>query len=476
MAADPDARRTPAGADRGWLAWLPALFVLLVLGLLSGRLLSIIDANSVNVLFWDQWDLMEPVMEGAGPWELFRFQHGPHRQGVAFVLSATIAELTAWNTRADAFSIGAIICLAAAAALWLARRLHGTLSFGDAAIPLLMLTPAQYGIFIHTPNASHSAAPLLLLVLYCVALTVTGRVARYAIVLVLNFALIHTGFGVFAGILTPLYFGAEAWRSRTPGSTASAAVPLACLGIALLSAASFFVDYVFDPAVEGFEVRTRWLASYLRFVALMLANVCGVKGLGPVPALIGYVCLLFAVGIAGWHGASILRRKRDARSDVVVVLILFGLLYCANTAVGRLSMGLPSAQSTRYVPLTLPLFLGMLLHIRSVRARWLQPTLQLLSIVALLAATFPMREPEARFMRSLHARKTRWVEIYRTTHDIETANRGARIKIYPWPPPTTRLQEKLDFLEARRLNLFGGNSRPRRSGPGPHRAGGPPAN
>ena len=46
------------------------------------------------------------------------------------------------------------------------------------------------------------------------------------------------------------------------------------------------------------------------------------------------------------------------------------------------------------------------------------------------------------------------MEVYHDSHDIGAADRAAGLKIYPWTPETTGLQEKLDHLEARRLNLF----------------------
>src|SRR5262249_48081152 len=156
-----------------------------------------IDRHAVNVLFWDQWDLFDPLFRNASAWELFRFQYGPHRQGIAFPLTRALMDATAWSTRAEAFMIGAFVALAAALALWLRRRLFGPLVPMDVAIPLLILTPAQYGIFVHIPNASHGAAPLLLLVALCWACTLRRRAPRCAAIVALAFLLIHTGFGIF---------------------------------------------------------------------------------------------------------------------------------------------------------------------------------------------------------------------------------------------------------------------------------------
>src|SRR5262249_31046526 len=70
-------------------------------------------------------------------------------------------------------------------------------------IPLLILTPAQYGIFIHTPNLSHGAGPLVLLLGFCLAFTVASPAVRYPLLVALDFLLLHTGFGILAGVLAP---------------------------------------------------------------------------------------------------------------------------------------------------------------------------------------------------------------------------------------------------------------------------------
>ncbi len=163
-------QKEPRGVP-GWPLPLTGRFVapLLVLawGLLCARSFRMIDRYSVDLLFWDQWDLFDAFFENASAWELFRWQHGPHRQGIAFLLTRALMDASAWSTRAEACMIGALVALAAALALLLRRRLFGPLTPMDVAIPLLILTPAQYGIYLHIPNASHGAA-LLLLVSECV--------------------------------------------------------------------------------------------------------------------------------------------------------------------------------------------------------------------------------------------------------------------------------------------------------------------
>lgn len=443
---------------RLWGSRLPdprvSLFVLSGLGLLGFRLFTLIDLHSVNVLFWDQWDFYEPLFEGQGTWDLFRFQHGPHRQGVGFWLTALVAHFSSWDTRADAFALGGVIVLAALLAVGLRQRLTGELHFADIAIALVVLTPAQYGIFINTPNASHGAVPLLLIVLYGYALTLRADKSRFATLLLLNFCLINTGFGIFAGLLTPLYFAWECLlaRRREPGRWPG--LPLLGVAIALASGAHFFVGYEFHDSEVALASLGSDAIHFPSYVALMLANVCGVKGLGLVPQCVGFAVLGAALWVLGIRGCAILRGSSSEQDRVIAFWIAFTLLFCLNVAVGRVSLGMPGAQSTRYVPLVVPLFLGIHFHIQAMAVRPLRHLLAGLMVLGLIAATFPMREAEHSLMVRLKIRKERWAEVYRVSHNIKAADQNSRIRIYPWAPERTQLQEKLDILEERQLNLF----------------------
>jgi len=122
-----------------------------------------IDTYSVNLLVWDQWDLYDAFFKPHSWLELFRWQHGPHRQGIGFFLTGIIADLSGWNTRVEAFAIGAVVFGAMLGALVLKKRLTHTLNWTDLVIGLIFLTPLQYGIFAGIPNPSHGAVPLLLL-------------------------------------------------------------------------------------------------------------------------------------------------------------------------------------------------------------------------------------------------------------------------------------------------------------------------
>src|SRR5256885_9963098 len=115
----------------------------------------------------------------------------------------------------------------------------------------------------------------------------------------------YTCFGLFNGILTPLFFAVEGYM------TSKWLWSLSAVLISLVSFATLFVGYQVEPAIgcygaEHGQAILFGLAhsfGYLRFVSLMLANFFAIKGTSILPTLCGAIIL-------------------------AVLLISFGLMLC----------------------------------------------------------------------------------------------------------------------------------------------------
>lgn len=420
-----------------------------------------INTYSVNLLVWDQWDLYEAFFKPHTWLEIFCWQHGPHRQGVGFFLTKIVADLSGWNTRIEAFAIGAIVFLAMVIALILKRRLINSLSWFDVAILLIFLTPLQWSIFASVPNLSHGSAPLLLLMCYCMAWTLALPGIRYATVLTLNFLLIYTGFGLSAGVLTPILLAGDCLGIHRYGKRQDLGWPLAGVLISLISAASFFIDYTFAPSVPNFQFPIPAYWQYPVFTAVMLANFFGVKGAGAASFITGSAIMLTMIWVCVFHLRHLARRyaagkgfsRGSALDRIVVVLTTFTLLFCTFTAIGRISLGLSAGQASRYIPYLIPGFLGIYLHLSSRTADKLRPCLLAVTVFLLIAATFPLRTADYQTLVWLTQSKTRWKQAYLQSGSVEASNRATGFKVYP-DAARTNLEQKLTYLKDRKLNLF----------------------
>src|SRR5262249_12321573 len=128
----------------------------------------------------------------------------------------------------------------------------------------------QAEAFVAGANISHGPMPLLLVVLYCLAWTVRSQKWRYSLVLVVNFLLIHTGFGLFMGVVTPFLLAIEL-RGTDAGSSERTYSLLALIA-AGASLAFFFLNYRFDSASPCLSANPRSLLPYLWFISLMFPN------------------------------------------------------------------------------------------------------------------------------------------------------------------------------------------------------------
>jgi len=449
---------------------IPILLAGVTIGL-ALRLLRIVDLYAVDLLFYDQIELYEAFLDDPSAWDLFRYQHGPHRQGLPFLGTWLLARLTDWNARADAFHVLAYVFVATGLALALRRRLFGPFAWTDVAIPLLLLTPAQYGIFVHAPNASHCAGPLVLLLLMGHAFLIRDPRRRVAALVVLDFLAVHTGFAIFAGALVPILLGLAAARDHRDASRGDAAFALGGAILCIAWIGVFLVGYTGRNGLDAVE-NAPHLARYPIFVASMFANVLGLKDPGPLPIAVGALVALAAAAlvlcqlprlVALSDRANALPAKREddestamatARAEVLCLLAAFSLLYCAATAVGRVQFGLSGAQSSRYVPLVAPAFLALVLSATQLERKTLRHLLGGLAVAALVQAGFPMHPLEEGFMQQLAQKKRSWVASYRETGSVEQASRVARLRIDPFRDPRRSTDETFAWLREQRLSFF----------------------
>jgi hypothetical protein len=438
----------------------PLLAIAVVASALGIRFFLFISRYSVNVLFFDQWDFLDSFFLGRpGFAQLFFRQHGPHREGVGLVADWFLYSATRWNVRAESFLIGACIFIAMVLALWIKKKLFGTLEYPDVAIPLIFLSMAQYETLIGTPNAAYAGFPLLFIMLYCLALLLQNTPLRYGLVLLANFLLIYTGFGLFMGAVTLGFFALECYRSLRRISPVRLSLPLAGLALAAAMLGSFFLNYVFAPAVACYTPPGRDLLPYGRFMALMFANFFGTNVPLEYLTLLGEAMLLLATLVMVLQAVRLLRRGGSGNTPLIIAALLgYTLLYSANTAVGRLCLGLPAAaQASRYATLLIPAYLALYFFLQSIR-----PGLPRIAGSVLFLALF---FADIRYAPQDHLPgvqwfangKRAWAQCYKQSGDIAHCDQSTHFLIYP-VPANTGLAGKLEYLRQHHLNLFADDS------------------
>ena len=88
---------------------LAFLLVVSVTAFMALRMASYTAVFAANMMYWDQWDFYARLFTNSDLFQIFRYQHGPHRQGLGGLLIALVAALTNWDSRGDSareYSVG----------------------------------------------------------------------------------------------------------------------------------------------------------------------------------------------------------------------------------------------------------------------------------------------------------------------------------------------------------------------------------
>jgi hypothetical protein len=438
----------------GWVC-LGAIFLAL-----AWRQHRFVDRYAVNMMYWDQWDLYRPFFEHRGLWGIFSYQFGPHRQGAGFLVTRVLAGMSGWNSRWDAFGVSFLLIAAALAGLWLALRCGVRSALSLAAIPLLFFNIHQYEGFVGPSNLSHGAMPVLLLMLYCLAWFVQDRRVRLVIQGALVVPLLFTGFAQMGGLLALVLAVLEMFQARRAGaedraSGGRAPVLWNAAGLVLIlgAFALFIHGFRFDQMDVDFRFPYNRMGECCIFVCLMLANSFGFAPHVLASILFGAGVALVLAFIGAWHGWRSWRVGFESKRASVVIFVLsgFALLYCADTAIGRVHLGLDAAPAaSRYVTLLIPGGLAIWLHFATLKLRR-APMVGLVLALALVPATTRLSVREWASVRSYSEGRAAWKAAYLATHDEAKADQASHFQVYPHS-----VGDRLGFLERNHLNLFNG--------------------
>jgi hypothetical protein len=445
-------------------SWGKDFVIITVFIALAVRLFLLISRFAVNLFFSDQWDFNNATLfEKHSLWEMFRWQHGPHRQGLGAIISYFVEPFFRWNSRTESFLVGIIIVLAAICALWLKRRLFGAFDFSDVCIPLIFFVPSQYETLFATANLAHGPVPLLLILLYCISWTIPKPLPRYSFVILLNFGAIYTGFGLFLGVITPIALVADYYLNQIHLKTGKIYL-FASLVLSLASIGSFFVHYTFTSSANCPPNLFKSPLVFVQFLCALFARSLGVFWVDVLQEdnlqVNGFQIVIGAVIVIAMAAALVMSCRRfilkeqtaSPRNMIAAILISYCLLFGLNASYGRSCTGAMSALESRYV---IYMGLGLLglyfcfLTIHKTRLRWFL----LILLTAALIGTIPIRPPDERLMTIVSNAKRYWRQCYLETSDINQCYQSVTGLIYP-DPENTHMKTKLDFLKKTKQNLY----------------------
>ena len=431
------------------------VFVLGVFAVCLVRLVSLVQATAVDVLFDDQWDALRPLFTNQGPGQTFFSQHGLPFLGLGGVVDWYLFAVTGWDVRAESWAGVVALVLATAFALALAVRLRGHLAWSDAAFPLLLLSGLHWETLTFTPFLGATILPLLFTVLLAYAWSSEARWGRVFWIGLLGALTLFTGYG-FCGFPATVALALVLWcRPRPVPARDHRWVYGWILAVAGVAALAFVAQqrWALGEGPFRFPVANWW--DYPRFVALLFTSMLGWRAITVGSVLVG--AILLALVIAAWAGAAraIWRRQPSGRARAVWILTGTSLVYATLNAVGRLPTNLEAAFMWRYTTLMMPALCGLALAAEG-WAKSRTPRLRLglgVAWLALAGMIWGNFTPET-YAATVAQAKRLWVASYLSSRDLHAANQASNYWVYFQNPDSPGVAEKLRWLEKRHLSFF----------------------
>lgn len=165
--------------------------------------------------------------------------------------------------------------------------------------------------------------------------------------------------------------------------------------------------------------------------------------------------VIFVWRLLRHNGPKLAQEDRD-RGIIIVGLTAFTLLFCVNTAYGRLCGGLQVALQSRYAIYLEPAVLGFYFFLLSLRQTAVRKFLLSGFLMAVVAASLYRDRGGMGFIKNV---KQSWKTCYLQTENIQECDRVAGLPNYT-NAQATHLHEKLEYLKKTRQNLYLDQQRP----------------
>jgi len=411
---------------------------------LSLRLLWRAYQSAIELLVWDQWDFWTPLFTGAGPWACFRWQHGPHRQGLGGLVLWVTATLSGFSVRTEAIVSSFIIIAGAGIFLLFVRKTRGSLDFLDVVFPFILLNGLLPNALVRFPNPAHGPVPFLLLCLIPFCLRIESIRIKATTAAFLTVACMYTAFALCMVPLLLTWQVLETIRSSKNRASMTLALASSVLGVA-----SFFIDYTPNSANPNFA-KIPTILEYVQYVLLVLGRPFVSQPLNGFDIGKAFVIASSMPVAAMWGFRRLLTRPSDKLGAACFLLSGFTIVFATAAAVGRASMGVGTALSwTRYIPYVLP---GTALLVLVLRERTPVRTGRL--VLCLLAASLVANELSDDFLEDplgkVRQKRITCIQMLRSGEPVGPTIQLGDVLLYPDP----NLSAKIEFLRVNKLGLF----------------------
>jgi len=427
--------------NRNFRERLPGIAVMFFSFLLSIKLICFVKLHAVNLLFSDHWTYLKPLFDDSGAWERFNYQHGPHRQGLGFLISGWLMQISNWNTNLDSYFIGVVLCFSNILLLLLFRTLRGKFIWSDILCPLLILSPIHYETILLAPNSSHSIIPLFLIIASCLGFIIKNQLYASMYLLLSGFLLVYTGFGLFAGLLLLSYLAAKALHKAIEKENTFFNCRIFFLSLAPPFA--YFWSYNMQFATYDFSLEPPASIQYVEFICFLWAGVFQIR---PPYAFRFGAILLLTLLVSTLFLFKEFYKTRDGKYLIPLYLIVSSLIYTIAVSTGRIQTGANFAQGSRYMSLPMLGIFGSYIFLNSISINWLKTSSSSILLIFSLNDVF-LDKTHTEVLEGFQSMKRQFLVAYSPDKSLAQVQTDSGVLI----PGAT--EEQFYFLQKRGLHF-----------------------
>ncbi|TVR49676.1 MAG: hypothetical protein EA425_11645 [Puniceicoccaceae bacterium] len=210
----------------------------------------------------------------------------------------------------------------------------------------------------------------------------------------------------------------------------------------------FSIEYQWDPANPDVRFPHLPIHDYVVFIHYLFGRLFYLPS--PIRPYIGFTILLCLLAVL-LRTAIHATKDLNAIDSIILLFLATSFGFIIANSFGRVSLGVNTGGSSRYLSLALPAILTLHLILSQSRScRWKTPRLAIFLILAALSyASNVFYASDLALSRK--AAKESWLEAYRSTENVVQATRDSGYEIYPKPEA---IISRLDHLKSHGLSAF----------------------
>lgn len=397
-------------------------------------LFSFIYTYSFRMIFWDQWSIVEPVANQTISFNLWQYQHNEHRIGSGLIIIKFLAQLTGWSNLAETFFQGFMLLIVSIIIInVLLRHFNDGLRIIDISVPLIIFNLNQWSNLTWGFQITF-VLPILLIIINLFLFEVRKNSYYDFIILFISVIASRSSFhGVFVSLISSLMY---VFISLKEGRINRHYLFWSFLNLVVFI--SYFIGLKTNSSVKVVDY-----IDLIKYAISLVNNYTGYHHLSWL-SLIAPILIIFILG-------KYFYENRLSSSIFVTGLTLFSFLFIIFTSIGRYSMGVEQAFSSRYNTAVFPLFIAVYLVLRSSK-RKLFSVVFLFFVVLIYLRGWSLANYEL-YIYSFKNGTDAWKSCYLQNFNAYYCQKATGFQIYP-DFEEGRIVEKIQILQESKLNFM----------------------